>query len=627
MTTGRTSLDRNSQRNIKLAAKIGEGLANKLDKLFNSSLSNWEALRENLQIKETDEYTFWEFLWNVLVVDWLKNSSEDVTQKLIKEAFGGEYCSMRYLIASQPALPNGLYGKVYRQLVRLEKIRYVIEGILAEKQYFEKIVDWQSFQQNCQPSHVVCNTVWQDVKKLLNESNPANTIKLRFADVLKWELGDKQVSPKTAVALGQIVTRDFLKQLQSTQSHTKEYDCIKAELRDVCFLSQDNSYVLASKLLVKNNSEEERLLAAFAPKSRLLHCDYTDTNLDFFLACREQRETIEPDEMVKWAVAVSTEEKQQAVREYLIKGERKQIFIPALQADNSTNWLEKDRGIQELFNINIQEEKVQKAIEGKIFWNEVNSSFEDENQNQITPEITTGILAHNKRETLEEIYSWWTVNHVAEIEKYNQRLYPMEIDQLEQQLQNRDRSAWLMLFFLGATHTMGRTKHEQHKGFITFCLDKGWWDIFSQSDSRNLYREWMSVLDDYMEDQLDDTKWYYWMEKFSTIYRIARYLDDYIQSFLAVDRMNGKFDLHHITAPRTNSAFQGGGADAPPLRLGIGANFIVRELVRLNIVEPTEYVIPHCFVPRANVRRLFTCLGCSDLNIPDSQNSTKIHDF
>lgn len=127
-----------------------------------------------------------------------------------------------------------------------------------------------------------------------------------------------------------------------------------------------------------------------------------------------------------------------------------------------------------------------------------------------------------------------------------------------------------------------------------------------------------------MESQSDNTQWYYWMEKYPSIYRIARYLDGYITSFLSVEKNQEDFNLSSIVAPRTNHRFQGGGADAPPLKLGIGANFIVRELMRLKVINPTSvnHIFPYCFVPRANVRRLLIKLGCQDLRKADDNYSS-----
>ncbi|MEH1861908.1 MAG: hypothetical protein V7L21_28800 [Nostoc sp.] len=634
VTTGRTTLDPNSDHNVEIAKKIGEGLGEKLDQLFNLSRSNWQALRENLQIGEVDEYTFWEFLWEVLAVDWLESNRER-TNKIIRTAFGGEYCSMGYLIASKAALPNGLYGTKYRQLVLLENIVYRVDGILSQREYFEKVSNWQVFQQKCHPSNVIANKVWQDVKNLLDNNVPDNVSKLQFADILVWELGNKQVSHNTANALGEIITRDFLKGLQSTQSAREEYDKIIAELKNVYFQSEDNGkYVSASKLLLRGTTkDEESLRAAFAPNNRLLHHSYTGKSLEFFLTCPEQREIIDPKEMVDWAIAADTNDKKQAVRNYLVSDERKQAFTNALQYRITGTWMENYEGIEEILRVNSQQEEqcrqVQRAIRGEITWSEVSNLSLEENRNEIVQEIIPEIPTFNIDETLREIYTWWQVNHITEIKKYNERLYPITIDKLKQKLQKRDRSAWIMLFFIGITHTMGRTKHEQHREFIRFCLERSWWEIFTERNPHELSKKWMEVLDEYMDKQIEDTTWYYWMEKFPSIYRIASYLDAYIDSFLSIENIQTNFNLHHITAPRTNPAFQGGGADAPPLPLGIGANFVLRELVRLEVINPiTELSVhQHCFVPRANVRRLLIRLGCQDVSKPDYKTSTIIYKF
>ena len=201
----------------------------------------------------------------------------------------------------------------------------------------------------------------------------------------------------------------------------------------------------------------------------------------------------------------------------------------------------------------------------------------------------------NPDDLLRRISQWWEANCSQEIDKYNQRLYPIEFNDLRNRIQEEDRSAWMMLFFLGFTHKMGRTKHESHRNFIRFCLHNGWWDIFSRPDPQNLYSDWMNVLDQYIDPQVDRTQWNYWMEKFPSIYRTARYLDQYIHIFKTIDQ-HTFINLAQITAPAINPAFQGSPLNAPPLNLGIGVNFVIRELVRLGVIHPTNQVIQHCFV-------------------------------
>ena len=227
---------------------------------------------------------------------------------------------------------------------------------------------------------------------------------------------------------------------------------------------------------------------------------------------------------------------------------------------------------------------------------------------------------------MQRISQWWQANCSQEIRRYNDRLYPKGFNDLHDGIQKDDRSAWMILFFLGFSHRMGRTSHESNRNFIRFCIDRGWWDIFSRADPQSQHSEWMKVLDQYIDRQVDRTQWNYWMEKFPSIYRTARYLDQYIHIFRTLDKYN-LINLSQIIAPSINPAFQGSTLNAPPINLGIGVNFVIRELVRLGVIQPTEQVIQHCFVPRCNVRRLLIRLGCSELNEANYTYSRRISSF
>lgn len=192
VTTGRTSLDRNSARNLKIAEEIGWGLGEKLCELFNQSNSNWNALHQALGIEQADEYSFWEFLWNVLVIDWLeKKDSEDTTVAIVRTALGSVYCGIGYLIANHAALPNGLYGEKYRRLVLPQDVSYIVEGIMAEEECFKKVATWTKFCQKYSPARIIISSIWQSVKKLLGTDIPARPEKLQFANVVAGELGNK----------------------------------------------------------------------------------------------------------------------------------------------------------------------------------------------------------------------------------------------------------------------------------------------------------------------------------------------------------------------------------------------------------------------------------------------------
>src|SRR5262249_3280751 len=90
---------------------------------------------------------------------------------------------------------------------------------------------------------------------------------------------------------------------------------------------------------------------------------------------------------------------------------------------------------------------------------------------------------------------------------------------------------------------------------------------------------------------------------------------DYIEAFLAVDRLRYPFALTQVTNTRASSVFQGGGVSAPPLSrvLGMGQCFVLRELVRRGVLA-NDYARPHCFVPVARVRRMLLQMGCDELS-------------
>ena len=633
ITTGRTSLDRNSNHNQDLIKRIGENLGEKLCELFRLTEGNWSSFSESLDLEKVDAYTFWEFLWDVLAVDWLNRNGDSTTNQLLQEGLGGDYCGMGILIASRAALPNGLWDQA-RRLVRLERVTHQLEGLLINHTIFGQVATWEQFNQNYSVDRLVHHTVWQTVKKLLG-TDITTPESLKLVDVLSKELGDRRITPDTANQLGQLITPEKLREWKV--SHRLEQDDISSMLVDktIYFESEDNrQYTPACQLLVRShaNSLEEKRLAAFAPCRNLLHSAYTGNALQFFLSCREQRNTVSTEKLIEWALDSNTDTQRQAVLNYLVSGEHKAAFALYLEEAFIGTWMENYPGIRETLEINAQQMQAERASKGEIDWNQVTNHVGSEvnrTGNESEPSSVTESRTENSDELLHDLFNWWQANHQSKTQQYNECLYPFKVEEMQQKLRNRDRSAWLMLLFLGMTHRMGRTRHEQHRNFIRFCLDRDWWQQFSSPNPRSSPDQWMRVLNEYMEEQIEYTGWYYWIEKFPSIYRIASYLNAYTDSFLSIEKSQDDFDLNLITSPRSNPAFQGGGADAPPLPLGIGANFIIRELVRLEVVQPISnaYVHLHCFVPRANVRRLLTHLGCQDLNKPDHRSSGKIYQF
>ena len=232
---------------------------------------------------------------------------------------------------------------------------------------------------------------------------------------------------------------------------------------------------------------------------------------------------------------------------------------------------------------------------------------------------------------LSRLHDWWSEHGAREVQKYEARVYPggrcPTID-VEFDTRNRaQRRAWLSLFLLGALHTMGRVQPEQHRQFLVLCESKGWLDVFA--DNEQDPEAWMGVLDEYIDSPTGDEGYLQWMKQFVSIYRIARALPEYVECFLNVNRMPQSFGIDAVLNPRAYPGYSGGGLEPPPVlrTLGIGASFVLRELVRFGrIAQPLAH--RHCYVPAQRVRSLLVAIGCTDMVTASTGDySSTIHRF
>lgn len=160
---------------------------------------------------------------------------------------------------------------------------------------------------------------------------------------------------------------------------------------------------------------------------------------------------------------------------------------------------------------------------------------------------------------------------------------------------------------------MGRTLPWQHRTFIEDCQRRDWWRVFTDPNPAARFEDWMGVLDQYIDHQVDQQDYEQWMMRFPIIYKLARHLDDYVEVLLQLRRLRQPFDLAEKLTPWADPDQQGGGigAAALPRTLGIGANFVIRELIRYGDID-SPHLREHAFVPYRRVRRLIAEMGCPE---------------
>jgi hypothetical protein len=233
---------------------------------------------------------------------------------------------------------------------------------------------------------------------------------------------------------------------------------------------------------------------------------------------------------------------------------------------------------------------------------------------------TTGLAPPDA--ILDAIYKWWCDDKDVWIRKYENTTFPDGRPIIPKMFGVEGdaavRKEWLKIFLLGATHTMGRIRQEQNKSFLNKCDREGWLETFSQPGQDPAI--WLQVLKDYFDQESTEIEFHLWMKQlFVVIFQFAKWLPEYTDSFLAINQYRTPFPLTDILRPRTNPTFQGGGPDAPPITrtLGMGANFVVRELVRNGVIT-NKHAVQHCYVPFLSLRRLIIRLSC---DLDDHQNN------
>jgi len=379
ITTGRESLVKSSVRNCELADRIGIALGEVLCRLLRASQENWQAVAETLRLKTVDLYEFWNFIWQELALDWQKRDPSE-GRDMIRRILAGDR-GMGYLITHGKALPNGLSGN-FRQLLLVDEIRYQVTGQLLEPECFQKAANWSRFRQTYQDK-LISQSQWKNVKELLGDwfdSQRYPVSDLHLIDALKTEIGAKlpRVSPSEAKPIGTLITKDFLKNLKIPT----EQNQLQFFLQEVEFMSKAGTYLPCQQLLCdRSNSSEEMLLVGFAPDKRILHFDYQDSGLNFFWACRLQRETISIEELTEWALQAETPEKRQAVHNYLFSGERRDKLATNIYENRAGSWIVNDSSILDTLELMLliaikRGETISEEPEEFIEYNEPNFEFQ-----------------------------------------------------------------------------------------------------------------------------------------------------------------------------------------------------------------------------------------------------------
>ncbi len=226
---------------------------------------------------------------------------------------------------------------------------------------------------------------------------------------------------------------------------------------------------------------------------------------------------------------------------------------------------------------------------------------------------------------------WWADDRKRQevIDRHEEECWPSWLrNDLALALQSNSSEHWLALLILGACQSFGRTQDVQHRGFLDLAHQRGWWSVFLQPANDEA---WMDVLRGWQDEAMDRLDYRLWLSLFPTIYQLSRHLNKY-QTLItsSARRPERLYSAQRVLAPRADDALSGAGAsfDAPPMPLGLGFHWCLRELVRLRVLDPSSHLAKDCYVPARRVLGLLRPLGLSiENNSSASAKSQAIHEF
>lgn len=627
---GRANLADQAEANTLVARSLGQFLGQSMVALASASRADWDKMRKILGLaQDISAYNFWGSMWELLGRRLSEVRRQDSANRAVhighQVLWAADTGTMPRLLATQPVLPSMLPGD-YRVLCALKEVRYAVAGVLDHDEVFTEVARWPSFRARYAPGSIVSSEIVAcPLQSLMSENVPPAAISIKSA--LQAELKDLRATPEEAEVVGRTIDADLLKKMEEGNLESRsERAEILSLLGSLKFLARSGSWVLSDHLVIADaalaTNKDESLRAAFAPEGNILSSHYHQTGVHFFKLCRGEL-SADTEEMTSWALGTDDAAKREAVLRYLLRGELGREVGQLLRSQFEVTWLATlSNDSPHLAPFDLQERVQLLGLLGlyrpehPIPWPQ--PSLEP-------PRVDPG-------QTLEAIAKWWQEEGAQHVRAYESSIYPdgrmptliVDLDVLSSDVDARQ--AWLELFILGATFTMGRTQPEQHAAFIRRWREKGWLRQFA--DPGTPRQRWIQILEEYFQDGTDRLDYFHWLRLFVSICQFSMWLDEYIGLFLDLEKRDS-FVLHAALMPRQDSTYQGSGMDAPSLvpALGFGACFIVRELVRQGTLT-SGHVLPYCYVPQAQVRRFLEGLGCGGLEDEiRTERSPRIYQF
>lgn len=595
--TGRGTLAQGAgaRRNRDKACELASRIAPVLAELVLQSRADWRTWCERLEARTgLQPASFWHAFWTTVFVEAGSEASQDVQLvALHSERLFEEVMTRTRLV------PNGLPGELsgfaepadLRLAIRCERLQLVLPVLQR----------WPAFM-TLYPLEAWCGL---DVRAWLgdeeDEDGEPSIVELD-RDVVLHALGEElrlnqdHLEPLVAVIL--------MWPQGPTEVQGWRNGLALAQLR-----SRAGSWKPAHSLYMPVPGVSDPL-TGFVPADMLLDTAYEQHSTAWNVISQYLQSRMLPaDELVRYAMNATSVESRVAVVSWLARNlDNMFVWIGIRLHLHADHWLSTLREEDPLLAHLSREERV--FLLGKLHPEKV--EYDDgENLHPIDRPMPG----------LDLIHDWWMGNRVTQLREYDRALWPQRVDRTRLAHDEPDRDTWMTLFGLGVFRRLGRVRDQQNRSFLDFLHDRGWWHTISQVHPDRGAEEWMAILREYAETNQVSGEFEHWMDSFPSMYRLARWCDEYVELFRGL-QFRSPHEARLLLTPATDTSLSGTGFDAPTLHrtLRVGHNLVIRELLRVGVLSSAS-AQSMAFMPGTAVLELLAELGH-----PGLEKSEHIHE-
>ena len=621
---GRTHVSLDDDTTLQAAGDLGDALGKGLIQLHDALVCPTNGVRRLLG--HGDGWSFLTSLWKVLA-SGLNNPDELRRGFLLRLHGNGRGLSA--WMAARPAVPSGLpapFPQVLPPLTSETQIEVANDG-LDNADFCHALAEIDDLVSLVEVRCIVSAETQGLLRPLCQVGSGIHTVPLRPNDLLRElvEQWNYCLTPDRLHALRPIAQDAAWSFVASNPHGVTWRGKLKARAADGSLQPLRNLLLRkAPKSFDDTDAEgkDELLRAAFAPENRILDPAYIEHGKDWkvFQWLRLQHR-VDAETMARWYRDLRENLRPAAIH-YLLHGDLGSGVLQNLVPnEGGPHWLQEYGGVCQLLEDQCEESWRRQSLLGALFPDQF--SAPEPLPDPIQPESDT---------FFQQLLEWWDYDAVRSevISAYERAAWPdwLRRDGIAESLIADSRDHWLALLVLGACQSLGRTRDEQHRGFIELSHNEGWWDVFKMPGDD---AAWMNVLRVWQDQAVHKIEYRLWMSLFPTIYQLSRYQNVYVPLLKSVGRRpDGLEQVTRLLAPRIDEALTGAGThfDAPPAPLNMGLHWVLRELVRLEVVEG-EHLYPNCWVPSEQVLSFLRPLGLEQLDgeLTNSQKACTISKF